>query len=57
MLDSDELVKWIEYELNLGNRVKASKLYKVFYKYAKIHHPNISEYKLRNFNNYYWNNY
>jgi hypothetical protein len=57
MLDLDELVKWIEYELNLGNRVKASKLYKVFYKYAKIHHPNISEYKLRNFNNYYWNNY
>jgi hypothetical protein len=38
-----ELANWIEYEYENGNRVKASKLYKMFLKYGKIKFPKENE--------------
>jgi hypothetical protein len=52
----DDLVDWINCELDNGSRVKASKLYRVFCKYAKIRFPEVSEWELKHYNSQYWNN-
>jgi hypothetical protein len=49
-----EIINWMEDEQKLGNRIKASKLYKLFYKYAKLRYPNSSEHCFINYKNYRW---
>jgi len=45
----------MEYEFENGNRVKASKLYRIFCKYAKMRFKDADEYRLRNYKKYNWN--
>lgn len=54
-MNIEELLNWMEFELECGSRVKASKLYKLFYKYAQLRYPNVNENELNNYRNYYWN--
>ena len=53
-LELYDLVNWMEDELNNGNRIKASKLYKLFYKYAKLKYPNATNEQLRDYPMRYW---
>jgi len=55
MLKLSELLQWMEDELENGSRIKASKLYKIFCKYAKMRFKDADEFKLRNYKNHYWN--
>lgn len=54
MLDLEDLKDWLNEEHSKGNRIKASKLYKIFCKYAKLQYPGISEIKLKNYDYYHW---
>lgn len=49
-----ELKNWICYEMKYGNRVTASKLYKIFCKYAKIQFPKVTTQCLEDFEEYSW---
>lgn len=49
-----DLIRWMEDEWNQGNRVKASKLRKMFHKYARLQHPYVTEEQLINYRKYYW---
>jgi len=54
MLDLQELVFWINYEIKCGNRVRASKLYRIFCKYARLQYPQRTENQLKNYDRYNW---
>lgn len=54
-MNLQDLLDWMEDELENGNRVKASKLYKIFCNHARLQFPNATEHQLRNYKKYYWN--
>ena len=54
ILDLRDLINWLNDEINNGNRIKASKLYRIFCKYAKLQYPGAGEDRLKNYNNYHW---
>lgn len=43
----NQLRDWIHDEFEAGNRTKASLLYKIFCKYARIQYPNVTLHELR----------
>lgn len=54
MLILDDLIKWLNEETKCGNRIKASKLYKAFHKYAKLKYPDVTGYQLVHYDEYVW---
>ncbi len=53
-LDLYDIIDWMENEMNNGNKIKTSKLYKLFYKYARLKYPTATEEQLRDYPIWYW---
>ena len=49
-----ELISWFEEEQEKGNRVKASKIYKIFCKYAREIYPSVTSKRLEEYKNISW---
>ena len=49
-----ELISWFEEEQEKGNRVKASKIYRVFCKYAREIYPNVTSRNLEKYKDIRW---